>query len=131
VWSRSRRTRGEEEKQESSKKMETRMGRGGLQTRQSFAGLVAIVAVVCSVLLLGAVEVQAGIFDYNDGLNSNSRILERVAMWSVKDSPIGSNEPYAKFERTPHPNDYQLVPPHQLIHSLFIRTDQPFEFIFY
>lgn len=76
------------------------MGRGGLQTRQSFAGLVAIVAVVCSVLLLGAVEVQAGIFDYNDGLNSNSRILERVAMWSVKDSPIGSNEPYAKFELT-------------------------------
>jgi hypothetical protein len=83
--------------------METRLGRGGRQTRQSFAGLVAIVAVVCSVLLLGAVEVQAGIFDYNDGLNSNSRILERVAMWSVKDSPVGSKDPYAKFECTAPP----------------------------
>jgi hypothetical protein len=96
--------------------METRMGRGGLQTRQSFAGLVAIVAVVCSVLLLGAVEVRAGIFDYNDGLNSNSRILERVAMWSVKDSPVGSKDPYAKFECTapPPPRLPQLSSqPHQ------------------
>jgi len=43
---------------------------------------------------------QAGIFEYQDVLPSSSRILERVAMWSLQDTPAGSTTPYADFDRT-------------------------------
>jgi hypothetical protein len=73
----------------------TRRSKGGSVPLLHWAALV-----LCAGLLLGAVEVRAGIFEYNDGLNDNSRILERVAMWSVHDSPVGSTDPYAMFNRT-------------------------------
>jgi len=41
---------------------------------------------------------QAGIFEYQDVLPSSSRILERVAMWSLQDTPAGSTTPYADFD---------------------------------
>lgn len=58
-------------------------------------------ALVLLVLLCGVAH--AGIFSYSDELPENSRILERVAVWSHHDSPTGDAHPYAKFSRTYFP----------------------------